>query len=161
MSWFIGQEQFGAGYRSTWGDGFCASHPRHGERLSVVPGTQRCQVGHGHLGPLLWSRIAASTLTETRAQHAGVDYARVECHGGEACRQFLSERGVEIPPDATRAVLEALKREAEGDPEGEATSASDREQIEAALEQARAKRESQREREELRQIIEAKLAGRV
>ena len=76
-------------------------------------------------------------------------------------KQFLSERGVEIPPDATRAVLEALKREAEGDPEGEATSASDREQIEAALEQARAKRESQREREELRQIIEAKLAGRV
>ena len=74
---------------------------------------------------------------------------------------FLSERGVEIPPDATRAVLEALRREAEGDPEGEATSASDREQIEAALEQARAKQESLREREELRQIIEAKLAGRV
>jgi hypothetical protein len=42
---------------------------------------------------------------------------------------FLCERGVEIPPDATRAVLEALRREAEGDPEGEATSASDREQI--------------------------------
>ena len=72
-------------------------------------------------------------------------------------KQVLRERGVEIPPDASRSVLEALKREAEGEADGDAAS-SDREQIAAALEEARSKRES---REELRQNLEAKLAARV
>mmetsp|Transcript_25738 Transcript_25738/g.65436 ORF Transcript_25738/g.65436 Transcript_25738/m.65436 type:complete len:247 (+) Transcript_25738:30-770(+) len=73
-------------------------------------------------------------------------------------KQFLREKGVEIPDGATRNILEALKREAEGDAGDDPAAEEDRRKVEAALEEARSKRES---RAELKESLEAKLGSRI
>jgi len=73
-------------------------------------------------------------------------------------KQVLRDKGVDIPPDATRSILEVLKREAEAAAGEEEATDEDRLKVEEALEVARSKRES---RAELKENLEAKLASRV